>query len=137
MTHLSKRFLPLSTRRTVALSTKGYYLIRTNAFLSLPQGWNSFSWLFIQGNKRLTAICANERERQFNTCRNAARRDLHGRRMRTQSRPGRLWRGVDSSQEAQGSQWRVSEDHQQSDGNLRRHCGPRDVEAALQSNALQ
>src|SRR5947199_4537247 len=31
---------------------------------------------------------------------NAARGDLHGRRVRTQSRPGRLWRGVGASQEA-------------------------------------
>ncbi len=57
--------------------------------------------------------------------------------MRTQPRSGRLWRGVVASQEACGSQRRFSFHHEQPDGNLCRHCGPRNVEAAVQGHALQ
>lgn len=60
-----------------------------------------------------------EREQQFNIGRNAIRGDLHGRRKRTESRPGRLRRGIFASQEARLSQRRLSFDHQQPDGNLR------------------
>ncbi len=74
-------------------------------------------WIITVGFERID--WRNEREPQSNDSSNVARRDLHGRRVRTESRPGRLRRGVVASQEARRSQRRLSFDHQPPDGNPR------------------
>jgi hypothetical protein len=56
-------------------------LLSVNSFHRFPKR--------LKSNAPLGHIEFCEHERQFNTGRNAVRGDLHRRRMRTQSRPGR------------------------------------------------